>query len=176
MVEGNSPLENFVAEVHEDSALDGVEFGVFRLESKLADDWPLVSWIWRGGNVEASPDIGGRSGGDCRPLTPLVDHANLEIHVWHEDFEKCVKLRDAVLTSIWRYQGARFSVTDYEWFNEQDSTAEWATSGVKCIVRVIVELPISSEWPKTTKIVAHTKTSLFTDNPEGSTTESTNCD
>lgn len=173
MIEGDSPFERFVAEVHKDDDLHGVEYDVFRVPSKRHDDWPRISWIWRGGTIELSDVVGGglSADGTCRIGTAFTDHVETEIHCWGEDFRDATNLRNCVVGALYRLQGNRISFGDYEWFNEQDATADRTLSGAKVVLQVIVELPIATEAQPLTSITGMGGEGTFQDSPAGSTVE-----
>lgn len=165
-----SRFREFVRAVHDDPALNKVEYRVFRLASKEAGDWPRVDWIPRGGSFALSLGTSQQVGTTSpqRVQTPYEDHIECEIRVWAEDFDKCEDLRNRVIGSLRRFQGARFEPGTYEWFNEQDATAEYAISGVLCILQTVIRVPVATECATEHRMTNETHTGVFTSDLDGS--------
>lgn len=168
-----SRFREFVRAVHDDPVLDGVPYRVFRLESKENADWPSVDWIPRNGTFElsvgTSQQVGVGTDAPQRVLTPYEDHLNCEIRIWEEDYDKTEDLRNRVISSLRRYQMARMKLGAYEWFNEQDTTAEYAISGVLCVLQVEIRLPVPSERADEYRMTDETHTGVYVSDLDGST-------
>lgn len=169
----DSRFREFVRAVHNDPALGGVNFRVFRLESTENADWPMVDWIPRSGSfalaLGTSQQVGVGTDAPQRVQTPYEDHINTEIRVWEENFDKCEDLRNRVICSMRRFQGARFDPGTYEWFNEQDETAEYAISGVLCVLQTVIRVPVPSERANENRMTDETHTGDFVSDLDGST-------
>ncbi len=168
----NSRFRQFVDLIHTDDALEDVDYVVHRIHSKETSDHPRYAWIWRGGQIERNKE-GSASVlvGNCFVKCPFVDKAIAEIHIWGEDFKEAELMRNNMLGALDRRQGARFELGPYSWWNEQEPTAEWDVSGVKCIMTVTVEILIGTEQAPATQIVAAEIEATFQDNPAGSAVE-----
>ncbi len=168
----NSRFKQFVDLIHTDDSLDGIDFVVHRLGSKETSDYPRFAWIWRGGNIARNPESSGPTIADgCAVKCPLVDNVTAEIHCWGETFEQAELMRNCMLGALDRRMGARFSVTGYVWWNEQETNAEYDVSGVKCIMTITAEILIGTEITETTTLAATATDVTFQDAPEGSTIE-----
>lgn len=168
----NSRFKQFVDLIHDDEALEGVDFVVHRTSSKETSDHPRFAWIWRGGNVERNTEGSASELVDgCLVKLPFVDMVTAEIHIWGETFEQAELMRNCMLGALDRRQGARFSVNGYTWWNEQEATAEWDVSGVKCMMTVTVEILIGTEQKAVTVLTDTSTTVTFQDAPAGSAVE-----
>lgn len=170
--EDNSRFRQFVDQIHTDDALAGIDYVVHRLASKEESDHPQIAWVWTGGqisnNTESSASI---TTDDCAVKVPYVDNVAVQIHVWGKDFEQAEAMRNCMIGALDRaLGGGQLALGAYVWWNEQEETAEWDISGIKCIMNVSFPLLIATEFAPVKQVVGADITATFQD-PAGSTIE-----
>lgn len=169
---GDSNFKRFVNLVHQDDALDGVPFEVFRINAKLHSDWPRINWIWLGGTVKSNEEASAPiEFNGCLVKCAFIDFVRATVETIGEDFDQAARLRDCTIASIYRILGSRFQPGNYLVWNEQSATAEHTVSGVKISLEVRFELLIGTEAKPITTIAGTSTTATFQDTPDGSSVE-----
>jgi len=168
----DSNFKRFVNLVHEDDALTGVPFEIFRIEAKKHNDWPRVNWIWLGGTVKPNEDSSGPiEFNGCMVRCAFIDFVRASIETIGDDYDQAATLRDCVIAALYRLMGANFTPGNYTVWNEQLGTAEHTVSGIKIALEARFELLIGTEAKPITTIAGTSTTATFQDTPEGSSVE-----
>lgn len=163
-----SRIEDIITEIHSDSRLAGVSWGIGRRYLEETSDFPRIAWVLNGGPIQAPTRVGARlsTGGDSRDRTIAIQAVDCDVFVWGGDLEQTEKMLHALLAVAHSYAVGSLRWGNHRWETHTQRGADHMARGELAVVTIGFDLPIlagstalSADAPDTlTNITSHDHT------------------